>query len=213
MTDLKAFIRDIPDFPKPGILFKDITPLLKDSAALADTIDRLEDLISGKPCEAIVGIESRGFLFGTALALQMGLGFIPVRKPGQLPHETVSASYELEYGTDSIEIHKDALAKGQNVVIVDDLLATGGTMTACCRLMESLGVKVSSCIFVIELAFLKGREKLEGHEIKSLITYWGQRQGVSPTILSRAGFPAPARFYSLSSEFRPPWHFLFCNMI
>lgn len=171
MVDLNTYIRDIPDFPKPGILFKDITPLLKNPEAFQATIDPLKNRIEQDHCEIIVGIESRGFIFGAVLAMQMGLGFIPVRKPGKLPSETVSASYELEYGTDSIEMHKDALSKGQNVAIVDDLLATGGTMAACCRLVESVGAKVGCCAFVIELGFLKGREKLAGYTLHSLITY------------------------------------------
>lgn len=171
MVDIKNFIRDIPDFPKPGILFKDITPLLQDPSAFQASVDQLIEQVDKKGCEAIVGIESRGFIFGAAMALQMGIGFIPVRKPGKLPYETISASYELEYGTDSIEIHKDALKKGQKVVIVDDLLATGGTMEACCRLVEGIGAEISSCNFVVELSFLNGREKLKGYNLKSLITF------------------------------------------
>ena len=171
MIDIKDFVRDIPDFPKPGIIFKDITPLLKSSEALKAAVDRMANRISEGPCDAIVGIESRGFIFGTALALQMGLPFIPVRKPGKLPYKTVSESYELEYGTDSIEIHKDALETGQKVALVDDLLATGGTMAACCRLVETLGADVAVCAFVIELGFLNGKEKLKGYPLHSLIIY------------------------------------------
>lgn len=171
MVDIKAFIRDIPDFPKPGIIFKDITPLLKSSEALKASVEQMAERIAKESCDAIVGIESRGFIFGTAVALHMGLPFIPVRKPGKLPYETVSESYELEYGTDSIEIHKDALEKGQKVALVDDLLATGGTMAACCRLVESLGAEVATCSFVIELEFLKGRDKLTGYPIHTLVSY------------------------------------------
>jgi adenine phosphoribosyltransferase len=171
MTDIQSFIRDIPDFPKPGIIFKDITPLLKDPSAFNAAVDQLIDRLGQTPCDAVVGIESRGFIFGAAMALKMNLGFIPVRKPGKLPYETVSASYELEYGTDSIEIHKDALTQGQKVVLVDDLLATGGTMSACTSLVESLGAEIVACLFVIELGFLKGRDKIKGQRIESLIEY------------------------------------------
>jgi len=171
MVDLKTFIRDIPDFPKPGIVFKDITPLLKNPSSFRESIEQLKARIVKRPCEAIIGIESRGFIFGAALAFDLGVDFIPVRKPGKLPYDTISASYELEYGTDSIEIHKDALVKGQRVTLVDDLLATGGTMAACCRLVESLGAEVSSCLFVVELGFLQGRDKLNSYNIESLISY------------------------------------------
>jgi len=171
MLDIKKYIREIPDFPKPGILFYDITTLLKDSTAFKATIDQLVKKIEPGSCDAIVGIESRGFIFGAAMALQMDVGFIPVRKPGKLPHETISASYELEYGTDSIEIHKDAIEKGQRVVLVDDLLATGGTMEACCNLISGMEVEITSCLFVIELGFLNGTEKLKGQNIHSLIKY------------------------------------------
>lgn len=171
MVDIQSYIRDIPDFPKPGILFKDITPLLQSAEAFQATVDWIKAQLEKEGCEAVVGAESRGFIFGAPLALSMGLPFVPVRKPGKLPYKTRSASYELEYGTDSIEIHEDALVKGQKVALVDDLLATGGTMAACCELVESLGAEITSCTFVIELAFLKGREKLGSHKINSLITF------------------------------------------
>jgi len=171
MTDLNSFIRDIPDFPKPGIIFKDITPLLKDSSAFNTAIDQMAKQIKQSPCDAIVGIESRGFIFGAPLALKLNVPFIPVRKPGKLPYDTISTSYDLEYGTDSVEIHKDALKKGQNVVIVDDLLATGGTMAACCELVKKLGAEISCCSFVIELAFLKGSEKLGDIKLNTLLSY------------------------------------------
>ena len=171
MTDLHKLIRDIPDFPKPGILFKDITPLLKDPAGFKECTRLLCDIIGGVECDAIVGIESRGFLFGAAAALQLGIGFVPIRKPGKLPADTISQTYELEYGTDSVEIHSDALAKGQKAVIVDDLLATGGTMAASCQLVEQLGASVSACLFVVELEFLKGRDKLGGYRSESLIRF------------------------------------------
>ncbi len=171
MVDLKSLIRDIPDYPKPGILFKDITPLLLDPEGFAESVRQLSAIIGSVHCDAIVGIESRGFLFGTAVALDLKIGFVPIRKPGKLPYETVSQSYELEYGTDSVEIHTDALSAGQRVVIVDDLLATGGTMAASCKLVELLGAKVAACAFVVELAFLEGRRKLESYRIDSLIIF------------------------------------------
>jgi len=169
--DISKFIRDIPDFPKPGIIFKDITPLLKDEKAFEETINQLGNHVNKESCKGIVGIESRGFIFGAALALKLGIGFIPVRKPGKLPYDTIKETYELEYGTDSIEIHKDALEQGQEVVIVDDLLATGGTMAASCNLVEKLGAKIASCLFVVELGFLKGQEKLKNQKVHSLLSY------------------------------------------
>ncbi len=171
MVDLKNLIRDIPDYPKPGILFKDITPLLHDPDGFAESIRQLSAIIGSERCDAIVGIESRGFLFGTAVALDLRIAFVPIRKPGKLPYETVSQSYELEYGTDSVEIHTDALCRGQKVVIIDDLLATGGTMAASCKLVETLGAEVSRCAFVVELGFLEGRRKLENYRVDSLITF------------------------------------------
>jgi adenine phosphoribosyltransferase len=169
--ELTKYIRDIVDFPKEGIVFKDITPLLKAPEAVASVISSFEEKFKSAGVEAIVGIESRGFIFGIVLAQKMGLPFIPVRKPGKLPAETVSASYELEYGTDSVEIHKDALAKGQKVLIVDDLLATGGTAAATTELIEKIGAEVAGIAFVIELGFLNGRAKLDSYDILSLINY------------------------------------------
>ena len=171
MVDLDPYIRDVPDFPKAGILFKDITPLLRNPDAFRETLDRLAAIAEKQKPDALVGIESRGFIFGAALAARMGIGFVPVRKPGKLPADTVKASYELEYGTDSIEMHKDALKQGERAVLVDDLLATGGTMEACCRLVESVGATVTSCCFVIELAFLEGRKKLEKYPVHALIRF------------------------------------------
>jgi len=171
MTDLKKLIRDIPDFPKPGIVFKDITPLLKDPAGFRGAVTQLCEAIRRESCDIIVGIESRGFLFGAAAALEMGIGFVPIRKPNKLPYETVRQSYELEYGTDEIEMHVDALVPGQRIALVDDLLATGGTMAASCRLVESVDAKVCLCAFVVELGFLEGRKKLAGYEIASLLTF------------------------------------------
>ncbi len=168
--NLRDYIRDIPDFPKPGITFKDITPLLADGDAFAASI-------SGIACQmpthidAIVGIESRGFIFGAALAQQVGLGLIPVRKPGKLPAAVHGVDYELEYGVDRLEIHRDAVSSGHRVVIVDDLLATGGTMRATVELIHHLGAEVAACLFVVELAFLNGRSQLQGVPVHSLISY------------------------------------------
>lgn len=171
MVDLQALIREIPDFPKPGILFRDITPLLKDPAGFKVCIERMSDMLREVPCDLIAGIEARGFLFGTAIALELGIGFIPIRKPGKLPYSTVKQTYDLEYGTDAVEIHSDAVEKGNRIVIVDDLLATGGTMEASCKLLENLGAVVSLCAFTVELASLKGRERLKGYPIASLIEF------------------------------------------
>jgi adenine phosphoribosyltransferase len=168
---LERLIRDVPDFPKPGIVFKDITPLLRDAKGFASAVDGLGTPVRGKKVDAVVGIESRGFIFGSALALRLGVGFVPIRKPKKLPWKTRTASYELEYGSDTVEIHEDALLPGQSVLLVDDLLATGGTMEACCRLVQELGAKIEACSFVIELAFLNGRERLKGTPVHSLLRY------------------------------------------
>jgi adenine phosphoribosyltransferase len=171
MDELKKYIREVPDFPKPGINFYDITTLLKEPEGLEMTIDAMTEQCRGMQIDTVVGIESRGFIFGAPLAYQLGTGFIPVRKPKKLPHETASVSYELEYGTDSLEIHKDAVGEGHRVLIVDDLLATGGTAKAVVNLVEGLGGKVAGVHFVVELNFLKGRSKFEGYDVKSLIRY------------------------------------------
>jgi len=171
MDELKKYIREVPDFPKPGINFYDITTLLKDAEGLEMTIDAMTEQCRGMLIDTVVGIESRGFIFGAPLAYQLGTGFIPVRKPKKLPHETASVSYELEYGTDSLEIHKDAVGQGHRVLIVDDLLATGGTARAVVNLIEGLGGKVAGVHFVIELGFLNGRSKFDGYDVKSLINY------------------------------------------
>ena len=169
--DLKAYIRDIPDFPEPGILFRDITPLLGDAGALRATIDGLAAPFQGADIDHIVGIESRGFLFGMPLAYQMGTGFVPVRKRGKLPHRTIAEEYVLEYGTNVVEVHADAVQPGQRVIIVDDLLATGGTAQAAVKLMEALGAQVVGLAFVIELTALAGRERLGGRPIHVLLRY------------------------------------------
>ncbi len=169
--DLRSVIRDVPDFPKPGINFKDITPLLKDPKAFREVVDLLEKAIVDLDIDGVVGIEARGLIFGAALASRMGIGFVPIRKPCKLPYATISESYLLEYGTDTIEMHRDAFDAGERVVIVDDLLATGGTMQAAVRLVEKTGASVVKALFVVELLFLKGREKLNGYDVQSLITF------------------------------------------
>ena len=169
--DLASTIRSIPDFPIEGILFYDITTLLKNPEALKASVDQLVGHYQDAEVEVIVGMESRGFIFGMPMAYRMGLGFVPVRKPGKLPAETVSESYDLEYGTNTLEIHVDAIEKGQKVLIVDDLLATGGTAKATCSLVEKLGGEIVGIAFVIELNFLKGREKLQGYDVFSLLQY------------------------------------------
>ncbi|MBU1101334.1 MAG: adenine phosphoribosyltransferase [Bacteroidetes bacterium] len=169
--DLEKFIRNVPDFPIEGIQFKDITTMLKEPEALAAGLDELLQHSVNKGVTKVIGIESRGFIYGGALAVKLGAGFVPIRKPGKLPAETIKESYTLEYGTNTIEIHKDAIAPGDKVLLHDDLLATGGTMEAAIKLVEKLGAEVVQVSFLIELSFLKGREKLGEHEIVSLITY------------------------------------------
>ena len=169
--DLRSFIRDIPDFPKPGIVFKDITPVLADPAALDAAVTQLAALARPHAPEVVIGAEARGFLLGPALARELGAGFVLARKPGKLPHETVSAEYDLEYGTDSLELHSDAVAEGARVLVHDDLLATGGTAKALCDLVELVRGKVVACGFLIELTFLAGRERLAGYDVETLIAY------------------------------------------
>ena len=171
MTDLAPFIRDIPDFPKPGIMFKDITPLLRDADAFRSSIEQLQQLVHDTPCDLIVGIESRGFVFGAALALAMDKGFVPIRKPGKLPAKVVRQEYSLEYGTDSIEMHHDALSAGQRVLIIDDLVATGGTAAAACDLVESVGAVVSALAFVVALDFIPWKDKLATRDVRALLRY------------------------------------------
>ncbi len=169
--DLSSIIRNVPDFPKPGIQFKDITTLLLHGEAFKEIIDGWKERYAGQKVDAIVGAEARGFIFGAALAYAMELPFVPVRKPGKLPAETIAESFELEYGTDTLEVHVDALEKGDRVVLVDDLLATGGTMEAMCRLVERLGAEVVEIAFVVELPPLKGRDKLAGYPIHVLVEF------------------------------------------
>lgn len=170
MDNLKSMIRTVPDFPKAGIQFYDITTLLKDPWGLRTTIDRLTEFVD-KPINTVVGIEARGFIFAPALAYRLGAGFVPVRKPRKLPAATESISYALEYGTDTLAIHKDAIGKGHRVLIADDLLATGGTAAAVVSLVERLGGEVAGLAFVVELNFLKGRERLSGYKVSSLLQY------------------------------------------
>jgi adenine phosphoribosyltransferase len=169
--DLRAHIRDIPDFPKPGVMFKDITPLLGNAAAFATTIDAIADHFVDHGIDRVLGVEARGFIIGAPVAYRFGAGFVPVRKTGKLPWEIERQEYELEYGTDLLEIHRDALKPGERALIVDDVMATGGTAAATARLVEKLGAEVAGFGFVIELDFLHGRSKLDGYEIQSLITY------------------------------------------
>jgi adenine phosphoribosyltransferase len=170
-VDLRAFIRDIPDFPKPGIVFKDITPLMADARALDAAVVQLAALARRHAPEVVIGAEARGFLLGPALARELGAGFVLARKPGKLPHETVSAEYDLEYGKDSLELHSDAVTSGARVLVHDDLLATGGTAKALCDLVSLVGGEVVACGFLIELTSLSGRERLAGYDVESLIAY------------------------------------------
>lgn len=170
MHKLKSAIRTIPDFPKQGILFRDITPLLMDGAKFKFCINHFAKLAKGK-VDLVVSIESRGFIFGSALAHALGIGFVPIRKAGKLPYKTFQMEYDLEYGKATVEIHEDAIPKGARVVLIDDVLATGGTMKAAVHLMERFGAKIKGVYFLIELKALKGRAKLKGHPVKSLVTF------------------------------------------
>lgn len=168
---LKKLIREVPDFPVPGILFYDITTLLKDKKGFATLIDALSEHYIEQEIDLVLGMEARGFIFGPAVAYRLNAGFVPIRKPKKLPAETASIEYELEYGKNTLEIHKDAVQRGERVIIVDDLLATGGTASATIQLAKSLGAEVVGCGFVVELDFLKGREKLKGYDVFSLLRY------------------------------------------
>jgi adenine phosphoribosyltransferase len=169
--DLAQYIRDIPDFPKPGIVFKDITPLLAEPRAFQHAIDRLHERYAGRPVDAVAAAEARGFLVAAPLALALAKPLIPLRKPGKLPYRTYSLKYDLEYGSAELQVHIDGIIAGHRVLLVDDLLATGGTMQAGCRLVEKAGGVVAGCAFLVELTFLQGRDKLRPHEIFSLIQY------------------------------------------
>lgn len=171
MAQLAELIRDIPDFPKPGILFKDITTLLRDPVAFRDAIDHLGDRFKDRQVDLVVGMESRGFILGAPIAYRLGAGFIPVRKLGKLPAATIAEEYALEYGTNTLEIHRDAITPGQRVLVIDDLLATGGTVAATLRLINQLGGKVVGVGFLIELEFLEGRELLRDYDVQVLVSY------------------------------------------
>lgn len=174
MKKIEEYVRTIPDFPEPGIMFRDVTSVLQDPEGLKLAIDSMIQLLDGVDFDVIAGTESRGFIFGVPIAYALGKSFIPVRKKGKLPCETVSAEYDLEYGKASIEIHKDSIKPGQKVVLVDDLIATGGTIEASIRLIEQLGGEVVKIVFLMELAGLKGRDKLSGYDVASVITYEGK---------------------------------------
>lgn len=169
--DLKQFIRDIPDFPKKGILFKDITPLLNNPKATAACVNQFLSAIGGQKIDKVVGIESRGFFFATLLAQQLDAGFVPIRKPGKLPYETLSETYDLEYGTDTLEMHKDAILPGEKVLLHDDVLATGGTARAACKMIEQLGGTIVQCAFLMEISFLHGRDKLDNQKVTALLEF------------------------------------------
>ena len=169
--NLESKIRNIQDFPKPGIGFKDITTLLKDGEAFKEAVDRIVENLKDKDIDYVVGPEARGFLLGAPVAYALGVGFVPIRKPGKLPAEVVSFEYDLEYGTDKIEMHKDSIEEGKKVAIIDDLLATGGTVEAATKLIESLGGEIVSIQFLIELEFLNGKDKLKGYDVESIIKY------------------------------------------
>lgn len=171
MNEFKNYIRNVPDFPKQGIVFRDITTLLKNPTAYHSAINQIMEKFKDKNIDKVVGIESRGFILGAALAYNLGVGFVPIRKPKKLPAETIREEYQLEYGTDAIEIHKDAILPGENILLHDDLLATGGTIIAACKLIEKLGGRIAGISFLIELSFLNGRKLLANYEVHSLIKY------------------------------------------
>ena len=171
VLDLKKYIREIPDFPKPGILFRDITPLLSAHEAFQEAIRRLADRFRGQTIDAVCAAEARGFIFAAPLGLELAVGFVPIRKPGKLPGDTLYHDYELEYGTDRLELHTDGVRPGQRVLVVDDLLATGGTVEACCRLVEKAGAQVVCCAFLVELLELRGRDRIAPRSVFSLVQY------------------------------------------
>jgi adenine phosphoribosyltransferase len=171
IAEIEKSIRNVPDFPIKGIMFKDITTLLKNGDIFAQAVDYMYDAFRDEKIDVIAGVESRGFIFGAALAYKLNIGFVPIRKPGKLPAEKIREEYELEYGTDSLEMHTDAVQAGQNVLLVDDLLATGGTARAACKLIEKLDANIVGLAFLIELGFLSGRKALKGYHVESLITY------------------------------------------
>lgn len=171
MKNLEKYIRDIPDFPKKGVLYKDITPLLQEPEAMKEAVDQFLANLGDVKIDKVVGVESRGFFFATLLAERLNAGFVPVRKPGKLPYKTVMESYDLEYGKDALEMHEDAIKPGENVLLHDDVLATGGTAFAACNLIEKLGGRIRHCNFLVEISFLKGRERLSKYPVDSLLSY------------------------------------------
>lgn len=174
MKKLEDYVRNIPDFPEEGVIFRDVTSVLQDADGLRLSIDAMQKLVEEVECDVICGTESRGFIFGMPIAYNLHKAFVPIRKKGKLPRETISESYDLEYGSAEVEIHKDAIKPGQKVVLVDDLIATGGTIEACAKMIERLGAEVTRIVFLMELAGLKGREKLEKYDVKSVICYDGK---------------------------------------
>ena len=174
MKKLEDYVRSIPDFPEEGVIFRDVTSVLQDADGLRLSIDAMQELVEEVECDVICGTESRGFIFGMPIAYNLHKAFVPIRKKGKLPCETISESYDLEYGSAEVEIHKDAIKPGQKVVLVDDLIATGGTIEACAKMIERLGAEVTRIVFLMELAGLKGREKLEKYDVKSVICYDGK---------------------------------------
>jgi adenine phosphoribosyltransferase len=171
MNELEKYIRDIPNFPKPGVVYKDITPMLQSPKAMQLAVEAFLERLDGQKIDKVIGIESRGFFFATLLAQKLNAGFVPIRKPGKLPYKTHKESYSLEYGNDALEIHQDAVAAGEKVLIHDDVLATGGTALAACNLVEKLGGEIVQCNFLVELEFLKGREKLKQQKVESLLKF------------------------------------------
>lgn len=171
LLDLREFIRSIPDFPKPGVLFRDITPLLRNPEAFREAVRRLAEPFHTTSIQIVAAAEARGFLFAAPVALELGVGLVPIRKPGKLPWKTISWTYQLEYGTDTLQMHADAIAPGQRVLVIDDVLATGGTVEACCRMIEQAGGIIAGCAFLVELRSLGGRNRLQGYPLLSLIQY------------------------------------------
>jgi adenine phosphoribosyltransferase len=176
VDELKKTIRSVPDFPEEGIVFRDITTLLNDADALKQAVEQMAEPFKGRDIDQVVAAEARGFILGPPVATRLDAGFVPVRKPGKLPAETVEETYELEYGTDTLTMHRDALEPGDSVLMLDDLLATGGTMAACCRMVEKMDAEIEACVFLIELDFLEGRRKLEDYELVSLIHYESEEE-------------------------------------
>jgi len=190
MTDLRSFVREIPDYPKPGILFRDITPMLANSEALNNAVERMAAPFLDMQVDIVAAAEARGFIFGTPLAMKLGAGFVPIRKPGKLPFDLHSFAYQLEYGTDELQIHVDGIRPGQRVLIVDDLLATGGTIEACLRLLEKCDAKIVGCSFLIHLESLGGQARMEPYDVHSVLTYTGDDGEADLSIQNREPGPS-----------------------